>query len=240
MIYEPEDLENSKSIRTKKKSICDNKYNRKIDIIKTPCILQNGKVKKNQYKFLEYQENIYLLCNNCIKLYIENYEKLSTSFYSEYADLAESIEVTDENITVIENKNNVHTIINVKKDDNNLQIKIEYPINYPNNKVGFNISCIIYNQPKIIKNINSEIAKLPLSFNEIINNVISPYISSIVDSTKNKYVIECGICSLEIKDMITLIPCGHSRFCKKCINSMNIKICPFCRKEYTDIMNIYI
>lgn len=53
---------------------------------------------------------------------------------------------------------------------------------------------------------------------------------------------DCIICFNEIKNKVALIPCGHTKFCEKCINDIKDvkdKQCPICRVKYTSILKIF-
>jgi hypothetical protein len=48
---------------------------------------------------------------------------------------------------------------------------------------------------------------------------------------------DCCICFEEIKERITLIPCGHTTICTICIKELSI--CPLCKREINSHMRIY-
>jgi hypothetical protein len=52
----------------------------------------------------------------------------------------------------------------------------------------------------------------------------------------------CGICycdyNIENNKICALIPCGHI-LCSECTKKEKKQLCPFCRKSYTYIYNIY-
>jgi len=51
----------------------------------------------------------------------------------------------------------------------------------------------------------------------------------------------CEVCLLEPKAPLALVPCGHSRFCRRCadeLQRMHLR-CPLCRSDITVVMQLY-
>lgn len=42
---------------------------------------------------------------------------------------------------------------------------------------------------------------------------------------------DCAICLDPIRELHTLVPCGHTNVCAKCYNEQDLAKCPICRKE---------
>ena len=54
----------------------------------------------------------------------------------------------------------------------------------------------------------------------------------------------CVVCKISKRaDMLALIPCGHARFCRQCLNTLfaysTVPVCPMCRTIIADVLNIY-
>ncbi len=48
----------------------------------------------------------------------------------------------------------------------------------------------------------------------------------------------CGVC-LEDNELLVLVPCGHRHFCRGCLRSLAPRLCPLCRKRFTDYVKVW-
>ena len=52
----------------------------------------------------------------------------------------------------------------------------------------------------------------------------------------------CDVCLLNPRDPIALVPCGHARFCRSCMDTLRSQSnnCPICRTAITLVMQVFV
>eukprot|EP00833_Pecoramyces_ruminatium_P010595 jgi/Orpsp1_1/1184627/evm.model.c7180000090300.1 len=93
----------------------------------------------------------------------------------------------------------------------------------------------INNQKHIIEENKEEIDYL----RKIIEDKIENGVNKNRKNENGDYL--CSICDEELVRKV-LVPCGHYGICNSCINKIKKKLdskCPFCRKKFSDSINIY-